>query len=240
MSHRPDKRHRRALASVASHPAVSSIGSPCHDQNTGTTSVDVTFVTSLPSEWRRRGHSPSGVRSQEIVRFHFPRMFPLDAATPSLRPDFNRNLPHMQPWLTDGRPVPCVHDGDLTELILRDGLAGLVNQTALWLERAALGTLIDPDQGWEPQRRDSYRDYVVADATAIRGLVTRDGGHKFLQLSYLRTAPDSRSHSVHAHISPEVARVTSARVPSVFAETPLRSSLQFSAVFCIESYRAHS
>jgi hypothetical protein len=63
----------------------------------------------------------------------------------------------------------------------------------------------------------------------LRDLVTPDGGHKFLQLNYLRTAVDSRSHSVHAHISPEAARVTSARAPSVFAETPLRSSLQFSA-----------
>ena len=229
MGYPPDNRHRRALASVVSHPAVSSIGSPCHDRNTGATSVDVTFETSLPSEWRRRGRSPSGVRSQEIVRFRFPRSFPQDAATPSLRPDFNRNLPHMQPWLTDGRPVPCVYDGDLTELILRDGLAGLVNQTALWLERAALGTLIDPDQGWEPQRRDSYRDYVVADAAALHGLVTRDGGHAFLELSYLRTATDSRSHSLQAHISREVAHVTPARAPSVFAEAPLRSSLQFSA-----------
>ena len=229
MGHRSGDGLRRALASVATHPAVYSIGSPSSDHNSGVTSVDVTFDVSLPSEWRRCGHSPSGVRSREIVRFEFPAGFPLKAPSPLLRPDFNRNLPHMQPWLTEGRPVPCVHDGDLAELILRDGLAGFVNQTAVWLERAALGTLIDPDQGWEPVLRDSYPDHLIADGDGLGGLVTGNGGYKFLRLDYLRTAVNGQVHFVHGQVSAATADVTPAGMFSVFAEGPVHPSLQFSA-----------
>ena len=226
MGHRSGGGLRRALASVATHPAVYSIGPPRPDHNSGFTSVDVTFDVSLPSEWRRRGHSPSGVRSRETVRFDFPTGFPLKTPSPSLRPDFNRNLPHMQPWLTEGRSVPCVHDGDLDELILRDGLAGFLNQTAVWLERAALGTLIDPDQGWEPVRRDSYRDHIIADADALQSLVTRGGGYKFLRLNYLRTAK-GQARFVYGRVSAATVDVTRAAMSSVLAEAPVHSSLQF-------------
>ena len=226
--HRTGGGLRRALASVATHPAVYSIGSPSPDHDSGVTSVDVTFDVSLPSEWKRSGHSPSGVLSREIVRFDFPAGFPLEAPSPSLRPDFDRNLPHMQPWLAEGRPVPCIHEGDLAELILRDGLAGLVNQTAVWLERAALGTLIDPDQGWEPVLRNSYPDHVIVDADGLQGLVTREGGYKFLRLDYLRTAVSGQVHFVHGQVSPATADVTPAGVFSVFAEGPVHPSLQFS------------
>ena len=225
--HRTGGGLRRALASVATHPAVYSIGPPRPVHNSGVTSVDVTFDVSLPSEWRRRGRSPSGVRSRETVRFDFPAGFPLKTPSPSLRPDFNRNLPHMQPWLTEGRPVPCVHDGDLDELVLRDGLAGFVNQTAVWLERAALGTLIDPDQGWEPVRRDSYRDHIIADADALQSLVTRGGGYKFLRLDYLRTVK-GQARFVYGRVSATVD-VTRAAMSSVLAEAPVHSSLQFRA-----------
>ena len=71
----------------------------------------------------------------------------MDPPELSLRADFSRNLPHMQPWLADRRPVPCIYDGELAELLHREGLAGILNQTAVWLERAALSTLIDPNQG---------------------------------------------------------------------------------------------
>ena len=158
-------RLRRVRALVAAHPAVSQVDPPCYDESGRTTSLDVTFDINLPSEWKPRGRSPSGVRLQEVLRLVLPSGFPMDPPQLSLRPDFNRNLPHMQPWLADGRPVPCIYDGDLTELILRDGLVAFVNQTAVWLERAALGTLIDPQQGWEPVRRDSYRDPLVSQET---------------------------------------------------------------------------
>ena len=87
----------------------------------------------------------------------------------SLREDFTRNLPHMMPWMIEGRPVPCVYDGDLAELLYQQGLAGILNQTAVWLDRAVDGTLIDPEQGWEPVRRDAFSDLVVVAAEAAAG-----------------------------------------------------------------------
>jgi hypothetical protein len=39
--------------------------------------------------------------------------------------------------------------GDLNALLHANGLLAIVDQVVAWLERAALGTLIDPSQGWE-------------------------------------------------------------------------------------------
>ena len=209
---------RRARALVAAHPSVSHVGpTPYHDSSRAT-SLDVTFNINLPSEWKPSGHSPSGVRRQEVVRLDFPPDFPMNPPEPSLRPDFNRNLPHMQPWLADGRPVPCVYDGHLTELILRDGLAALVNQIAVWLERAALGTLIDPKQGWEPVRRDSYRDRVIADVEALRALVDRRGGHAFLTSDYLRLSIDSKTDAFQCQISTTTAKITQKKTLPILSE----------------------
>ena len=80
----------------------------------------------------------------------------------------------MQPRLTpDNRPVPCIIDGDLSEFLFQQSLQGILNQTVIWLERAAEGTLIDPTQGWEPTRRDDLDGYIVADGTEIRKLADR-------------------------------------------------------------------
>ncbi len=183
--------------------------------------MDVTFEVSLPNEWMSRGKSPSGVRLAEVVRFDFPSSFPMYPPGLSLHIDFNRNLPHMQPWLIDGRPVPCIYDGSLNELLYRDGMVGIVNQTAVWLERAALGILIDPEQGWEPVRRDSFQDYLVADAGGITDLVNRNGGHKFFGFHYLKVISDSSLEFVHGQISANTVRVNSKLVPDIFGEVLL-------------------
>ena len=212
---------RRVLALVSSHPAVSHLGAPSLNEATGVTSVDVTFKVNLPSEWMRCGESPSGVRMNEVVRFDFPGNFPVEPPGLSLRVDFNRNLPHMQPWMADGRPVPCIYDGDLAELLHRDGLVGIVDQTAVWLERAALGTLIYPEQGWEPVRRDSFRDLLIADADGLRRLINRNGGHKFFGFDYLKIEINGRSNIVHGQISTEPAKLNSKIIPNIFREIPL-------------------
>ncbi len=218
---------QRPLALVASHPAVSNVGPPSHDEERGITSVNVTFDVSLPNEWRRCRRSPSGVRLQEVVRFDFPIEFPMNPPRLSLRADFNRNLPHMQPWLDDGRPVPCIYDGDLADLLHQNGLASFVNQTAVWLERAALDKLVDPEQGWEPVRRNSFRDVLIADADSLRSFVDRKGGCKFLGLSYLRMAIDSRTDFVHGQISTETAKLTHKTAPDIFEEFPVDPNSQF-------------
>jgi len=56
------------------------------------------------------------------------------------------------------------------------GIWGLIDQLALWLERAARVQLIDPKQGWEPVRRDSIDDVVVTDSDLLREAVRREAG----------------------------------------------------------------
>ena len=163
--------------------------------------MDVLFAVNLPSNWRRLGESPSRVRRHEEVQFRFPIEFPLTAPDLSLREDFNRGLPHIQPWLSDGRPVPCIYDGDLSELLHQQGFAAFLNQTCVWLERAALGSLIDPKQGWEPVRRDSLGDIVIADAGQLQRLVDSRGGHRFFDLKYWWTRSLNTMEFVYAKVS---------------------------------------
>ena len=209
---------RCALGLISEHPGVEAVGAAERDEARGIVAADVTFAVNLPSEWRRRGESPSGVKLREEVRFEFPGGYPLDPPELSLRADFSRNLPHMQPWLVDGRPAPCIYDGDLAELLHREGMAGILNQTAVWLERAALGTLIDPDQGWEPVRRDSFRDVLVADADFLRGLVDRRGGHRFLEIEYLRWSGVDGSPVAHGQIGSARPPVNRQSVGRLFGE----------------------
>ena len=217
---------RRALALISEHPGVREVGRLLTDEAIWATTVDVTFEVQLPNEWRRAGESPSGIKLLETVRFEFPCGFPIDPPQLSLRADVSRKLPHMQPWLKDGRPVPCIYDGDLRELLHTEGLGGILNQTAIWLERAALGTLIDPEQGWEPVRRDSYNDAVVANAEHLQGLVNRRGGYRFLKLDYLRLAAAEGPEFVQCQVSNESVKVNPRSVGSIFGEERLNGDLQ--------------
>ena len=183
-----DEAVRRALTFIAEHPEVHIVGKPETVGASGVVAVEVTFNVNLPNEWRRDGESPSGVRLREGVRFDFPSGYPMVPPELSLRVDFNRDLPHMQPWMVDGRPVPCVYDGDLAELLHQAGLAAILNQMAAWLDRAALGKLIDPEQGWEPVRRDAFADFLVVDAELLQGWVDRRGGFRFAEMQYLKVA----------------------------------------------------
>lgn len=194
---------QRALVLISEHPSVLEIGRPITNEATEAVIIDVTFEVNLPNEWRQQGESPSGVRLHEAVRFEFTRGFPLEPPKLSLRSDFTQKVPHMMPWLIDGRPVPCIYDGDLRELLHKEGLVGILNQTATWLERAALGTLIDPAQGWEPVRRDTFQDVVVANARQLQEVVNRGGGHRFLGLDYLKFPSAEGPGFVHCWISSE-------------------------------------
>lgn len=186
--------------------------------------VDVAFRVNLPSDFKRAGESPSGVRPEETVRFHFPRDYPMLAPEPSLREDFSRSHPHMQPWLRDGRPVPCIYDGDVRELLHHEGFAGLLNQTALWLDRSADGSLIDPEQGWEPVRRDSCGAVLDADADMLRNLGNRTKGYRFLRLIYMM---DSKTRYIVGRITNGHVPLDSLPLPYLFSEARngLRNSL---------------
>jgi hypothetical protein len=151
----------------------------------------------IPNAWRAAGVSPSGVYRYEPIRLDFPPLFPLDPPEVSLRPDFRRDLAHIQPWLTfDERPVPCIQDGKLSEFMQQQGIAGILNQTVSWLEHAAEGCLIDPDQGWEPLRRDNLSESLVADACGLQEQVGRNGGFRFKRMGYFRR----KEHWLHGQV----------------------------------------
>ena len=213
---------RRAVAAAVKHPHVGEVGSVVRHDDGGGASVEITFNVALPNEWRTAGESPkTGVRLEERVRFDFPRGFPLLAPVPSLRPDFSRSLPHTQPYTTvDGRPVPCIYDGDLAELLHHQGWRGLLDHTAVWLDRAATASLIDAEQGWEPVRRDCFRDYIIADASDIQQVVNRRGGMMFRRTFYLRMVLQSGAELVHSRISPKRTQVNKDKVPHIFEERP--------------------
>jgi len=173
----------RARAIAASHPQVEHVGELIPYENG--MQLELRINVPMPNAWRANGTSPSGVNRVEPVRLDFPRLYPLDPPEVSLRSDFRRNLAHIQPWLTaDGRPVPCIQDGKLQEFMQQQGIAGILNQTVLWLEHAAEDSLIDPEQGWEPLRRDDFQEFLVADADHIRSLVNRTGGFRFQKFEY--------------------------------------------------------
>ena len=214
---------RRATAVAARHARVRGVGSVVLHQDSGVETVEITFRVPLPNEWRMEGKSPrTGVRAEEQVRFDFPGDYPSLAPIPSLRPDFTRSLPHIQPYITsDGRPVPCIYDGDLRELLYHQGWVGILDHAAVWLERAATLNLIDPTQGWEPVRRDCFRDYVVADASDIQQVVDRRGGSIFRRAWYTRLVYEDGKECVHAEVSPERTHVNTDVVPTVFEEYPI-------------------
>jgi E2/UBC family protein A len=209
----------RVIELIQRHPAVVEVSEVSRDSDRGIVTLDVTFRVSLPNAWMARGESPNGVRAAEVVRFGFPPDFPLRPPSISLRPDFDRNLPHIQPWLEESdRPVPCIVDGPLSEFVHQEGLRGVLNQTSAWLERAALDHLIDPEQGWEPVRRDDLDDYLVADAGFLRSQAGREAGYQFFDFDYVRLTRGKRS-TVHGEISETPAKLRNPQVRStIFSE----------------------
>lgn len=220
-----NKAVRRAMTLMESHPAICHVAIPSFDKETRTTSVNATFDVSLPNAWRPCGESPSGVKLKEEVRFDFPSEYPFSPPRVSLRRDFNRNLPHMQPYLLSGRPVPCIYDGDIAEFLHQAGLVGILDQVSVWLDRAALLNLMDPEQGWEPVRRDTFDSYIVADDDKLCELINRRGGYKFLEFEYLRNTFNGYKGFVRGLISPSVLKVNYNAVPKIYKENPLDRQL---------------
>lgn len=130
----------------------------------------------MPLHMKVDGVSESGVRLVEQVRFRPTARFPWQAPRVSLRDDFPTNFPHLLPSRAGQPPRPCLVEGDPDEFFLQFGLVEygmfhLIEQAAAWLRKAALNTLNDPLQGWEPMLRLSMSDTIELDATAARDLV---------------------------------------------------------------------
>lgn len=178
----------------------------------------------MPNAWSADGVSPAGVRRFEPVRLHFPARYPIDPPEVSLRSGFRRDIAHIQPWLTtDGRPVPCIQDGNMAEFMQQEGIAGILNQTVQWLDNAAEERLIDPAQGWEQTRRDEVVDTLVADAAALRSTVTRDAGFSFSSMEYLRR----EKQWLHGQVNADQLALNKTSIKDMVKERPRGKQFHF-------------
>jgi len=92
-----------------------------------------------------------------------------------LRADFPLNLPHINPHRKGELVSPCLFEGSLDELLHRFGLDAIVDQLIDWLHKAAAGTLLDLEQGWEPTRRDSCPSTITFSAEKVIAATPVDG-----------------------------------------------------------------
>lgn len=168
----------RALNQMAAHPAVRSVRVTATEP---VTTAQMLVDAGLPSRWKADGASPNGVRAEEPITVRFGAGFPATAPRFFLRPDFDRSHPHIQPRSAIGLPEPCISAVAPEELLRARGIHGLLDQLALWLERAARVELIAPTQGWEPTRRDCFDDIVVVDTAWLPTLPKRDAETRFFE-----------------------------------------------------------
>ncbi len=173
-----------AVRAFTAHPRASLVDGPAFDDDGAR--VEVAFDLAFGGRWLAAGRSPTGVLPVEVVELRFPPSFPRDPVSVTLRPDFSRNHPHIQPGLSrTGRVIPCLVEGRLSEFIAAAGFEGLALQVHAWLTSAASGQLIEAGSGWEPARRDDLSDVLVADDDALRALVTPKGGFQFFSSDYI-------------------------------------------------------
>jgi hypothetical protein len=173
----------RALRLIEAHGSVVGVEA-CRVDGTEAVAATVNIKTELPNSWREAGQSPSGVRAIEPISFVFGPGYPVFAPAIFLRADFDRSHPHIQPGDAGDLPEPCLVAGSPREVLRMRGILGLVEQLVEWLERAAYLRLIDPEQGWEPTRRDHIDDIVIAEADWVTGMPTREGGCHAFEFGY--------------------------------------------------------
>ena len=176
----------RALHILRAHPQISYVAEPAAGALPRAFTVEIGVHVPLPNAWLAEGASPNGVRAIEPVTLRFFSRYPLMAPQPELRADFDRALAHVMPAGLQKPPIPCIHEGKTSELLQQRGLGAIIDQLVSWLEKAALNKLIDPSQGWEPVRRDSLDDYVVADSAKLRAKVTDKGGYQAHRLDWVQ------------------------------------------------------
>jgi len=149
------------------------------------TLIEIDVGVELPSRSRAEGVSATGVRAIETCLLLFPNDWPLSAPRAFLREDFPLNLPHINPHQAGQLVSPCLFEGSLDEVLHRFGLDAIVDQLIIWLHKAAAGSLIDLDQGWEPTRRDSCPSTVVFSAENVAAAAPDDGSPLVVSASYV-------------------------------------------------------
>ena len=183
---------------VHGHPAPSEGGGVC---------VEISVKPDLYFSWQSKGRSPNGVLIEEPVLLDFPPAYPLKAPRIHLREGFDCSLAHVTPGAPGQRGEPCLVDGNLDEFHQREGMSGILRQLKLWLENAAFGTLMNPAHGWEPTWRNSCADLLIADATFLRELVTKEpqGGTAWFRLDYFEIE-ERRESRPPRHIEAQLRR----------------------------------
>lgn len=182
----------KALRMARKHPACA--GGRVLVCSDGRSRFELNMRVEMPIHFKPDGQSSSGVRLIEPVIATLPPGYPWQSPRFALRPDFPRDFAHLMPFSAE--PRPCLVDGDQDEFFLQfglveSGLFHLIEQLALWLNRAAIGDLIDPRQGWEPMLRRDYRDFIELDALAARAVVKKNGGWQVWKATHFRRGPES-------------------------------------------------
>ena len=162
-----------ALHQLQRHRGLIRVGEP--KASGVSTQIEVDVAVQLPSRSRRNGVSQTGVRAVETCVLVFDNDWPLFAPKPFLRADFPLNLPHINPHQEGELVSPCLFEGSLDELLHRFGLDAIVDQLIDWLHKAAAGTLLDLEHGWEPTRRDSCPSTVIFSAEKVAANAPVDG-----------------------------------------------------------------
>lgn len=201
-----------AIATLRAHEAVEGVRVQIADSQI---LVLADFRVSMASRWLEKGRSPTGVLPVEPVRLCFGSDFPVRAPKISLRTDFDRAHPHINPGSPAEPPVPCLIDGSLTEHMHVAGFIGIVNQISVWLDNVARGTLIDPVQGWEPIRRDETPHAIAADADCFRSWVDGRERFCFVRCAYI-LVPSKGGDSVYAVLRPQPTSASAATFTEYF------------------------
>ncbi|HJV88290.1 MAG TPA: hypothetical protein VJ698_22665 [Noviherbaspirillum sp.] len=201
-----------AIEVIKSHPRIRSVEVREAADGKSTIAAAV-FDTNLPSTWRANGASPTGVRPEEEVEILFPADFPKTAPIPTLRPDFNSSLPHINAHRAGDRVPPCVFSDSILELLHSDGVLRLVEQIVNWLDDAAENTLVKNKDGWEPTRRYRNVDLLMLDTEAIAKHRPKRGGLQIYDASIVWSRSKRESYGNAENV----------RVKSVFYGMDLRS-----------------
>lgn len=142
------------------------------------------------------GVSSTGTREVELVGLRFKDTFPFSAPTIELRPDFNRQHPHINPSAPDTPVKPCISEEPLKELLNDpDWIQTIISRLADWLSDSATNQLMELQQGWEPIRRDELLGSVIIDSESLTNLARNKGGAGACYFEYQYLYDDVIGHA---------------------------------------------
>lgn len=195
-----EKLQQETAARLNTHANVASVAFV--DPRTAKVSIRVEFA----QDDRSSDVSSTGVRAVEDVLFVFDDDYPFAGISFRLRSDFPRDSPHVNP--SENEVIPCVFEGKVSELLQQPkGILGVVDQLVDWLNKAAVGGLMNRDQGWEYMRVDRSLGSVYFPLTDLRKRFASRGELRCLEIYgchvgdyYLGRFPDLTRESVSGDV----------------------------------------